>query len=100
MRLPITVSWRPPASTMPVPTGPSAAVPERGTFGLLLSWMSFLRKSVQEWLPVGPLSPPGQAPSCGDGASSLFWLLVTMPQVFSSHSDFSTIRCPPELVPE
>jgi len=82
------VSFRPPASTIPVPTGPSAAEPARGTFGLLLSWMLFLRKSVHEWLPVGPMRLSGQAPSCGEGASSLFWLLAEMPQVFSSHSDF------------
>ena len=37
-RLPTTVSLRPPAITMPVPGGPSSALPEPGTFGLLLSW--------------------------------------------------------------
>src|SRR5262245_48782081 len=99
-RLSMTVSFRPPASTMPVPTGPNAAEPAFGTFGLLLSWMKFPRKSVQECEPVGPTPSPGHAPSCGEGASSLFWLLVEMPVLLSFHSESSMIRWPPEFVPE
>src|SRR5262249_11532922 len=100
MRLALTVSLRPPARIMPVPTGPRAAEPERGTFGLLLSWMKFRLKNVHDPVPRGPRCPFGQAPLCGDGASSLFWLLVEMPHVFPVHSERSTIRWPPEFVPE
>ena len=42
----------------------------------------------------------GQVPSCGEGASSLFWLLVTMAAWLWSHSERSRMRCPPEFVPE
>src|SRR5437879_905919 len=99
-RLSTMVSFRPPAITIPVPTGPNAAEPALGTFGLLLSWMKFFRNTVHECEPFGPVPPPGHAPSCGDGASSLFWLFAEMPVLFSSHSDFSTMRWPPEFVPE
>src|SRR5262245_12787125 len=91
----VTVSKRPPETTIPVPGGPSAALPALGTFGLLLSWMKLLRKVVQDWDVL-----PGQRPTCGEGASSLFCELVTMPVLFRSHSEFSITRWPPELVPE
>src|ERR1700692_4454978 len=100
MCLPLTVSSRPPAMTTPLPTGPASAEPVVGTFGLLLSWTEFFVNSQQECLPVGPLPPFGHAPSCGGGASSLFWLLVTKPDWLLSNSEFWTIRCPPEFVPE
>src|ERR1051326_488633 len=99
-RLSMIVSFRPPASTIPVPTGPNAAEPAAGTSGLLLSWMKFPRNRVQECEPVGPTPPPGQTPSCGEGASSLFWLLVEMPVLLPFHSESSMIRWPPEFVPE
>ena len=51
-------------------------------------------------MPVGPVPPFGQAPSCGEGASSLFWLLVTMPLALWSHSESFSTSCPPALVPE
>src|SRR4051794_33834521 len=100
MVLPLTVSLRPPAITTPLPTGPASAEPVVGTFGLLLSCTEFLVKSQQECVPVGPVPPFGQAPSCGEGASSLFWLLVTKPDWLLSNSEFWMTRCPPELVPE
>src|SRR5438093_12450466 len=79
-RLPLTVSSRPPAITTPLPTGPASAEPEVGTFGLLLSCTRLLVNTQQELVPVGPFSLAlGHLPSCGEGASSLFWLLVTNP---------------------
>src|SRR5438270_3604362 len=77
--LPLTMSLRPPEMTTPLPTGPASAEPVVGTFGLLLSCTVFFVNSQQECVPVGPIPPLGQAPSCGEGASSLFWLLVTKP---------------------
>src|SRR5690242_13972201 len=86
MRLPLIVSKRPPATTIPVPTGPSSAVPAPGTFGLLLSWIQLSRKNVHERVPLDP----GHEPSCGGGASSLFWLFVEMPVLLWSHSESSS----------
>src|ERR1700726_273210 len=100
MWLPLTMSLRPPAMTMPVPTGAASAEPVVGTFGLLLSWTEFLVNSQHEWVPVGPVPPLGHAPSCGEGASSLFWLFVTKPDWLLSNSEFWMIRCPPAFVPE
>src|SRR4051794_36294531 len=91
----LTVSPRTPARTTPVPTGPSAADPEPGTFGLLLSWIELSWMNVHEVVVL-----LGHQPSAGEGASSLFWLFVTMPVLLWSHSDFSRRRWPPELVPE
>src|SRR3954452_77363 len=98
-RLWTSVSNRPPAMTMPVPTGPAAADPASGTLGSLLSCTKLLRQISHEDVPVGPL-PDGHEPSCGDGASSLFCELVTMPVALSSHRPFWMMRCAPELVPE
>src|ERR1700676_405040 len=100
MRLPLTMSLRPPEITTPLPTGAASAEPVVGTFGLLLSCTEFFVNSQQEWVPVGPVPPFGHAPSCGEGASSLFWLLVMKPDLLLLNSEFCTIRWPPELVPE
>src|ERR1700722_13532361 len=100
MWLALTASSRPPAITTPLPTGPASAEPVVGTFGLLLSCTEFFLNTQQECVPVGPVPPPGQIPSCGEGASSLFWLLVTNPDWLLSNSEFWMIRWPPELVPE
>jgi hypothetical protein len=55
----------------------------------------------QEWVWVTGLVPPlGQAPSWGDGESSLFWLLVSNPSLLWSNSEFSITSCPPAFVPE
>src|SRR5436305_7467876 len=89
-----TVSKRPPAMTMPVPTGPADAAPVScGTFGLLLSCTSLCRQISHDPPPLG------HEPSCGDGASSLFCELLTIPLWLSSHSPYWMMRCPPELVP-
>src|SRR5947209_3328444 len=99
-RLDRTVSFRPPAISMPVPTGADPAIPEPGTLGLLLSWTKLFSITVHECVPVGPVPPFGQAPSWGGGASSLFSELGTMPALLSSHSEFLMIRWPPLFVPE
>jgi hypothetical protein len=55
----------------------------------------------QEWVWVIRLVPPfGHAPSCGEGKSSLFWLLVSNPSSLLSNCEFSTTRLPPELDPD
>jgi hypothetical protein len=46
------------------------------------------------------MPPPGQTPSCGLGASALFWLFVSKPSLLWSNSEFSMISRPPEFVPE
>src|SRR6476661_1132687 len=100
-RLCSTVSKRPPAIDMPVPTGPALADPRPGTLGLLLSWtlLSMNTQQEREWVIV--LVPlPGQRPSCGEGRSSLFWLLVSNPSLLRSKIECLTIRRPPEFVPE
>src|SRR5581483_7739545 len=100
MSLLSTVSNRPPEIRMPVPTGLLAAMPLlNGVFGLLLSCTELWTNSQHEWVPVGPVSLRGQWPDCGDGWSSLFWLLVANPVWLESNSEFWMIRCPPELVP-
>src|SRR3954467_10950003 len=96
----MTVSVRPPAMTMPVPGGPSEAEPVLGTETLLLSCTKLFVNIQQECEPVGPVPPLGQTPSCGDGASSLFWLFVLTPVLFWSNSEFRMTRLPPEFVPE
>ena len=80
---------------MPVPGGPSEALPALGTLGLLLLWIAVVSEDVQERVAL-----PGQRPTCGEGASSLFCELVTMPVLLRSHSEFSITRWPPEFVPE
>src|SRR5919108_18979 len=91
---------RSPDSTIPLPTGPVPATPVVGTFGLLLSCTRFFVNSQQLCVPVGPVSPAlGHTPSCGEGASSLFWLLLTKPDLLLLNSEFWIVRCPPELVP-
>src|SRR3977135_3114055 len=100
MWLPLIVSLRPPAITTPLPTGAASAEPVVGTFGLLLSCTEFLVNSQHECVPVGPVPPLGPAPSCVDGASSLFWLLVTKPAMLLSNSEFWIVSWPPEFVPE
>src|SRR5438270_11021981 len=92
---------RSPESTTPLPTGPAPATPVVGTLGLLLSCTEFFVNSQQLCVPVGPVSPSlGHDPSCGEGASSLFWLLLTNPDLLLLNFEFWIVRCPPELVPE
>src|SRR2546422_10533502 len=100
MVFPLTMSLRPPEITTPLPTGPFPATPVVGTLGLLLSCTEFFVNSQQLCVPVGPVPPFGHSPSCGEGASSLFWLLLTKPDLLLLNSEFWMIRCPPELVPE
>src|SRR4051794_33016224 len=100
-RLLITVLLRPPEIDTPVPVGPAAALPAAGTLGLLLSWTLLCLNTQQEWVFVIGLVPFfGHAPSCGDGESSLFWLLVSNPSLLWSNCEFSMTRLPPEFVPE
>src|SRR4051794_37592385 len=99
-RLFITVSNRPPAIDMPVPTGPALAAPRPGTFALLLSWTKLFMNTQQLFDLVIGLLPLLQRPSCGEGQSSLFWLLVEKPSLLWSNSEFLTISLPPEFVPE
>src|SRR5215831_15062117 len=77
-RLLVTMSFRPPEITIPVPTGPRSAEPCDGTVVLLLSCTKLSWNTQHEPVPVGP-RPVGHLPSCGDGASSLFWLFVEKP---------------------
>jgi len=66
----ITVSLRAPETVIPVPTGPAAALPVVGTFGLLLSCTSLCRNTQQECVCVIGLTPLcGQAPFWGEGSS-------------------------------
>src|SRR5580704_15297456 len=85
---------------MPVPTGPAAAEPADGAFGLLL-WSNRLWVSTQQdGAPAtGGLTPAGQAPFCGEG-SSPFWLLVSNPSSLLSKREFSISIQPPEFDPE
>src|SRR5262245_47887397 len=85
--LPVTVSNRPPEITRPTPIGPRSAEPDEGTLGLLLSCTLLCWKTQHETVPVGPVSESGQCPLCGDGASSLFWLLVEKPVLLLSNSE-------------
>src|SRR5438034_8536970 len=101
MALPLTMLLWSPESTTPLPTGPAPATPVVGTLGLLLSCTEFFVNSQQLCEPVGPVSPAfGHEPSWGEGASSLFWLLLTKPDLLLLNSEFWMIRCPPEFVPE
>src|SRR3954468_17172740 len=100
-RLPTIVLSRAPETDIPVPTGPAAAVPAPGTFGLLLSCTKLCVNTQHECVCViGLVAPFGQAPSCGEGESSLFWLFVSKPSLLWSNSEFSITRLPPEFVPE
>src|SRR6516162_8851724 len=93
MRLWATVSYEPPTIWMPVPTGAMALLP--GAFALLLSWMVLPSMIVQD-----PVALPGQRPSCGGGASSLFSEFGAMPARLFRNTEFLMISCPPALVPE
>src|SRR4249919_1986097 len=95
IRLFRTVLFRPPDRSMPVPIGEPAVRPKAGVLGLLLSCTSLRWMKVQE-LP-GAL---GQAPSWGEGGSSLARELGRMPDRFRSHSESSIRSRPPALVPE
>src|SRR2546430_13053401 len=96
----MSVSWRPPETSMPVPTGPAAAAPALGTLGLLLSCTKLFMNTQQECVWVIRLMPLfGHAPSCGAGLSP-FWLLVSNPSSLLSNSEFFTTRLPPEFEPE
>jgi hypothetical protein len=55
----------------------------------------------QEWVWVIDEMPPcGHAPSCGEGQSLLFWLLVSNPSSLRSNWEFLITSRPPEFVPE
>ena len=49
---------------------------------------------------IGLVPPFGQAPSWGEGESSLFWLLVSKPSLLLSNSEFLITSGPPAFVPE
>src|SRR5512143_1216339 len=94
-RVPCTVSLRPPERRIPVPTGTVAAIPSPGVLGLLLSCTELYWISVQDvpgW--------PGHEPSWGDGRSSLASVVEAIPTRLWSHSENSSTRWPPALVPE
>src|ERR1700730_13349157 len=92
-----TRSLCPPAIVMPVPTRPGAPA-EVGVAPLLLLTIRLWISTQQMFLrcaPAGGLglfSPFGQIPSWGDGASSLFWLVVAKPSWLLLNSEFSTSR--------
>ena len=83
-----------------MPTGPAAAEPAAGTFGLLLSSNRLWVSTQHEGAPAtGGCTPAGHAPFCGDG-SSPFWLLVSNPSSLLSNREFSISIHPPEFEPE
>src|SRR5215469_3532360 len=91
--LPVTVSYEPPAICTPVPTGGAASLP--GVFALLFARIRLSSMIVQDLVAL-----PGQRPSCGDGASSLFIEFGARPARLSRNTEFLMTSCPPELVPE
>src|ERR1700751_2011055 len=93
MVLPVTVSYNPPTSWMPVPTG--AMAPLLGALALLFAWMRLPSMIVQDFVAL-----PGQRPSCGGGASSLFSEFGAMPARLSRNSEFLMTSRPPAFVPE
>src|SRR6478672_10485750 len=100
-----TRSFRPPPSVMPVPSRPGAPS-EVGVPPLLFStirlWI-ITQQMFLRWAPGGGdgfFAPAGQIPSCGGGASSLFWLVVATPSSLLLNSVFSIVRWPPEFEPE
>src|SRR3954452_13480451 len=93
-RLSMTVSLRPRLIVIPVPSGEVPAVPLGGASAWLLSCTSLCTKVQHD------VSEPGHAPFCGDGASSLFSLLVSTPSWLWSNSELSISSFPPEFVPE
>src|SRR5580692_3820460 len=81
---------------IPVPVGPSPAVPEIGTFGLLL-FSRTLRVNTQHRACE---AAPAQRPSWGGGGSPVRAVLVSKPSLLSSNIEFSMRIRPPEFVPE
>src|SRR6266700_868923 len=78
---------------MPVPTGAMASL--AGVFALLFAWIVLPSMIVQDLVAL-----PGQRPSCGGGASSLFSEFGAMPARLSRNTEFLMTSCPPEFVPE
>src|SRR6516162_2570227 len=78
---------------MPVPTGAMALV--LGAFALLFASIVLPSMIVQDFVAL-----PGQRPSCGGGASSLFSEFGAMPARLSRNTEFLMTSCPPALVPE
>src|SRR6266702_6956205 len=93
MTLRATVSYEPPTSWMPTPTGAMAPLP--GAFALLFASIVLPSMIVQDLVAL-----PGQRPSCGGGASSLFSEFGAMPARLFRNSEFLMTSCPPEFVPE
>src|SRR5580693_8289553 len=93
MTLLATVSYKPPTSWTPVPTGGAAALP--GAFGLLFAWIRLPSMIVQDMVAL-----PGQRPSCGAGSSSLFSEFGATPARLSPNTEFLMTSCPPAFVPE
>src|SRR5215831_12164500 len=93
MRLARTVSNAPPEISTPAPT--AGMRPDVGTFALLLPVIRLCSMTVQDLVAL-----PGQRPSCGGGASSLFSEFGASPVRLSRNTEFLMTSCPPEFVPE
>ena len=94
-RFRVTVSKRPPETTIPCPAG------QRGAAGQCRRVVDCRGRSCGgRSCRTGSRCRGRARPTCGDGASSLFCELVTMPVLLRSHSECSITRWPPELVPE
>src|SRR5215467_9852157 len=78
---------------MPVPTGGASAPP--GALALLLPWIRLSSMIVHDRVAL-----PGQRPSCGEGASSLFIEFGATPARLSRNTELRMTSCPPEFVPE
>src|SRR5215469_10309987 len=76
---------------MPVPTGGASAPP--GALALLLPWIRLSSMIVHDRVAL-----PGQRPSCGEGASSLFIEFGATPARLSRNTELRMTSCPPELV--
>src|ERR1700741_5657612 len=93
----VTRSLRPPASVMPVPSRPGAP-PEVGVPPLLFSMIRLWVITQQMFLRCAPGGgegfslPSGHRPSCGAGASSLFWLVVGEPSSLVLDLGFGIVR--------
>src|ERR1700674_2328972 len=94
------VSNRPPEIVIPVPVGPSPAVPEIGTLGLLLLSTRFWVNTQHMLLEVVTLVAPGHRPFWGGGGSPVRAVLVSNPSLLSSKTEFLIVIWPPEFVPE
>src|SRR5262249_26289741 len=92
IRLSTTESYAPPEISTPVPIAPAS--PKVGTFGLLLFLITLCSMKKQD------VAPPGHAPFCGGGASSLFSEFGTIPARLRLNNESLMTSGPPALVPE